>query len=127
MPLLDLELVKNHLRVDDTDSDSIILAYQAAAESIIAQYLDRDIYAAGDSPTSTDQYALELQPPITAAILLYIGDLYSSRETEDTDFQRRPVVGFPAVLPRQIRALLAPYRVWRTVSEGNCHNYNQWW
>jgi hypothetical protein len=124
MPLLDLDLVKNHLRVGDTDSDIVISAYQSAAETIIAQYLDRDIYAPGDSPTSTDQYALELNAPITAAILLYTGDLFFSRETEDTDFQRRPVAGFPAVLPRQVRALLAPYRVWRTVSEG-CQS-NDW-
>jgi hypothetical protein len=120
MPLLDLDLVKSHLRVDDSDSDTLIASYQAAAESIIAQYLDRDIYAAGDSPSTSTQYAIELQPPMVAAILLLIGDMYAQRETEDSDFQRRPVAGFPAVLPRQCRALLAPYRVWRTVSEGWC-------
>lgn len=125
MPLLDLDIVKRHLRVDSDDEDEIISAYQMAAESIIAQYLDRDIYAVGGSPGPTSDYSIELQPPMTAAILLYIGDLFSTRETEDSDFQRRPVAGFPAVLPRQIRALLAPYRVWRTVSEGRgyhgCH------
>lgn len=123
MPLLDLDLVKSHLRVDDTDSDVIISAYQAAAEGIIVQYMDRDVYAAGDSPVSTDEYAIEINPAITAAILLYVGDLYATRETEDSDFQRRPVAGFPAVLPRQVRALLAPYRVWRTVSEGCDHHH----
>jgi hypothetical protein len=121
MSLLDLDLIKSHLRVDDTESDTLIAAYQAAAESIVAQYLDRDVYAVGDSPVPTDPYAIELQPPMVAAILLLIGDMYLSRETEDTDFQRRPVVGFPAVLPRPVRALLAPYRVWRTVSEGYHH------
>lgn len=117
MPLLDLSLVKSHLRVDDTDSDTLISAYQAAAEASVAQYLDRDVYIAGDSPTSSDEFAIELQPAMTAAILLLIGDMYADRETEDSDFQRRAAPGLSAVFPRQVRALLAPYRVWRTVSE----------
>lgn len=119
MPLLDLELVKAHLRVDDSDSDVLIAAYQAAAESSVAQYLDRDIYASGDSPVPTDEFAIELQPAMIAAILLLIGDMYADRETEDSDFQRRATPGQDAVFPRQVRALLAPYRVWRTVSESD--------
>lgn len=120
MPLLDFELVKAHLRVDDNDSDALIEAYQAAAEAIVAEYLDREVYASGDSPTPTDEYAIELQPPMTAAILLLIGDLYAARETDDTDAARKPSLAQNAVLPRAVRALLAPYRVWRTISEGVC-------
>lgn len=122
MPLLDLDLVKTHLREDlvDTKNDALIAAYQAAAETIVAEYIDREIYASGDSPTSTDEYAIELQPPMTAAILLLIGDLYAARETDDTDAARKPTLALNAVLPRAVRALLAPYRVWRTVSEGVC-------
>jgi hypothetical protein len=71
------------------------------------------VYVAGDSPVSTDEYAIEIEPPITAAILLLIGDLYANREP---DYK---LVG-DAVLPRAVRALLAPYRVWRVVSEGVC-------
>lgn len=113
MSLLDIDLVKKHLRVDAAEEDTIIAAYQAAAENIIVEYLDRDVYAVGDSPTSTDLYAMTLEPSITAAILLLIGDLYANRETD-------PKIPGDAVLPRPVRALLAPWRVWRTVSEGYC-------
>jgi hypothetical protein len=115
MPLLDIELVKSHLRVDDTDSDTLIEAYQGAAEEAIERYLDREIYIEGTSPTTVDGVALNAA--ITAAILLLIGDLYADRETEDSDFQRRAAPGQDAVFPRQVRSLLAPYRVWRIVSE----------
>lgn len=120
MSLLDISLVKQHLRVDDNDSDTLIAAYQAAAEAIVAEYIDREVYASGDSPEPTDEFAIELQPPITAAILLIIGDLYAARETDDTDAARKPTLALNAVLPRAVRALLAPYRVWRSVSEGVC-------
>lgn len=120
MPLLELSLVKSHLRVDDTDSDALIAVYQAAAENIIVEYLDRDVYAVGDSPGPTSDYSIALTPAITAAILLLIGDLYAQRETEDADASRKPSLAMDAVLPRPIRALLAPYRVWRSVSEGYC-------
>lgn len=120
MSLLDISLVKQHLRVDDSDSDTLIAAYQAAAESIVTEYVDRDVYISGDSPTTTDEFAMEIEPPMVAAILLLIGDLYAARETDDTDASRKPSLVQNAVLPRAVRALLAPYRVWRTVSEGYC-------
>lgn len=113
MSLLDLTLVKSHLRVDTAQEDTIIEAYQGAAENIVVEYLDREVYAAGDSPEPDDEYAVELQPAITAAILLIIGDLYANRESD-------PKTSGDSVLPRPVRALLAPWRVWRTVSEGYC-------
>lgn len=113
MPLLDTGLVKKHLRVDSTDEDAVIAVYQAAAEATVREYIDREVYLSGDSPVPTDEFAIELEPPITAAILLLIGDFYANREP---DYK----LGGDAVLPRAVRALLAPYRVWRTVSEGAC-------
>jgi hypothetical protein len=113
MPLLDPSLVKKHLRVDSVDEDDVIAAYQAAAEASVCEYIDRDVYVSGDSPAPTDEYAIEIEPPITAAILLLIGDLYANREP---DYK----LAGDAVLPRAVRALLAPYRVWRVVSEGVC-------
>lgn len=112
MPLLDTALVKKHLRVDWADDDEVIAVYQAAAEDIVLEYIDRPIYDAGDSPIPTDAYAIELQPSITAAILLLIGEMYDNREPD-----RRY---FGAMLPRAVRSLLAPWRVWRTVSESAC-------
>lgn len=111
MPLLDLSLVKKHLRVDSNDEDILIAAYQAAAETSVSEYLDRVIYNDGDSPEPTDEYAMVIGPPITAAILLLIGDLYAVREPD-------PKLDGNAVFPRAVRALLAPYRVWRPLSEG---------
>lgn len=110
MSLLEASLVKKHLRVDSTDEDTVLAAYQAAAEATVCEYLDRDIYVSGDSPAPTDEFAIEIEPPITAAILLLVGDLYANREP---DYK---LLG-DAVLPRAVRALLAPYRVWRSASE----------
>ncbi|THK38112.1 phage gp6-like head-tail connector protein [Ensifer sp. MPMI2T] len=116
MALLDLALVKKHLRVSFSDDDVEIEAYQAAAESIVTEYLDREVYVEGGSPTSGDDgTAIEVTAPIKAAILLLVGDLYENREAD-------PKLEGDAVLPRAVRALLAPYRVWRTFieSEGEC-------
>lgn len=112
MPLLDPALVKKHLRIDWADDDAIIEVYQTAAEDIVMEYINRPVYAAGDSPVPDDPYAMELTPSITAAILLLIGEMYDNREPD-----RRY---FGAMLPRAVRSLLAPWRVWRTVSEGAC-------
>lgn len=112
MPLLDPALVKKHLRIDWADDDAIIEVYQTAAEDIVMEYINRPVYAAGDSPVPDDPYAMELTPSITAAILLLIGEMYDNREPD-----RRY---FGAMLPRAVRSLLAPWRVWRTVSEDAC-------
>lgn len=109
MPLLDLALVKRHLRIFHDDEDTEVAAYQAAAENIVTEYLDRVVYEEGGSPPSGDDgTAIEVTPAITAAILLVTGDLYEYREAD-------PDSKGDAVLPRSVRALLAPFRVWRTV------------
>jgi len=110
--LLDIELVKKHLRVDHDDDDDTIAAYQAAAESIITEYLDRAVYpASGSAPSGDDGTAIEITAPITAAVLLVTEDLYEGRGSDTWDADG-------AMLPRTVRALLAPYRVWRVYSEG---------
>lgn len=112
MPLLDIDLVKKHLRVDFDDTDTEIEAYQAAAESIITEYLDRAVYgASGSAPSGDDGTAIEVNAAITAAVLLLVGDMYEHRESDTWEVEG-------ATLPRTVRALLAPYRVWRVLSEG---------
>lgn len=112
MALVTLTLAKRHLRVDFNDDDAEIEAYLAAAETIVTEYLDRDVYVEGGAPPSGDDgTAIEVTPAITAAILLLLGDLYENREAD-------PESKGDAVLPRAVRALLAPYRVWRVLSEG---------
>lgn len=111
MSLIDIALVKKHLRVYADDEDTEIAAYQAAAEAIIVAYLDRSVLGAGVSPLSGDDgTAIEVNPTITAAILLLTGDFYEFREADQS-------ADGDAVLPRAVRALLAPYRVWRTYDE----------
>ncbi len=106
MTLLDIALVKQHLRVDFADDDTIIAAYQAAAETIVAEYIDRELVAAGDMPATVDGIAVT--PAITVAILLLTAAMYENSDA-DAAAQR------DAVLPQGVRALLAPYRVWRVV------------
>lgn len=103
MPLVDIGLVKKHLRVFHDDDDDTIAAYQAAAENIVVEYLDREVVPAG---ATVDGDAIAVTPAITAAILLLVGDMYEVREPDQKQEG--------AMLPRAVRALLAPYRVWRT-------------
>lgn len=117
MALVSLTMAKKHLRVDHDEDDAQIEAYLAAAETIVAKYVDRAIYGpaddspAGAPPSDDDGTAIEVTPAIAVAILLLVGDFYENREAVTES------VG-DAVLPRSVRALLAPYRVWRVFSEG---------
>jgi hypothetical protein len=112
MAYVDTALVKKHLRADDfSDDDDTIAAYQAAAETIVTEYVDRIIFEDGGSaPSGDDGTAIEVTPAIVAAVLLITEDLYEGRgsDTWETD---------AATLPRTVRALLAPYRVWRVLDE----------
>lgn len=107
MALIDLTLLKKHLRIFHDDEDDELATYQAAAEAIVAEYVDREVVPAADTPTTDD--GIVVTPPITAAILLVAADLYENREPDMSDRG-------DAVLPRHVRALLAPYRVWRAGS-----------
>lgn len=117
MALVSLTLAKKHLRVAWDDDDIAIEAYLAAAETIVTEYLDRAVYGStadsppGAPPTGDDGTAMEITPAVTAAVLLLLGDLYEKRESDTWDADA-------AVLPRPVRALLAPYRIWRVLSEG---------
>ncbi|NTA48151.1 phage gp6-like head-tail connector protein [Agrobacterium tumefaciens] len=108
MAIVDLETVKKHLRVFHEDEDTEIGLYRDAAESIVTQHLDREVVAAGETPTAADGIAAT--PAIVSAILLVTGDLYEVREPD-------PNAAGDAVLPRAVRMLLAPWRVWRTVAD----------
>ena len=108
MAIVDLETVKRHLRVFHSDEDIEIGLYRDAAESIIAEHLDREVVPADETPSADDGIAAT--PAIVSAILLVTGDLYEVREPD-------PESKGDAVLPRAVRMLLAPWRVWRTVDD----------
>lgn len=111
MPLVDLPLAKKHLRVDADDQDIEIAAYLAAAEVSVTEYLDRTVQAVEPLPPD-DPDAIVVEPPIVAAILLLTADLYAAREPPEG-------ASGDAMLPPVVRRLLAPYRVWRRMAEGD--------
>jgi hypothetical protein len=108
MPLVDLALAKRHLRVLHDDEDAEIELYTSAAENIVVEYLDRVVLPVGETLPSDDPTSMHVTTAITAAILLMLGDLYENREA---DRQQKS----DAVMPPAVRALLAPWRVWRNV------------
>jgi hypothetical protein len=122
MALIDLDILKRHLRVLHADEDAEIELYGAAAEAIVVEYLDRIVVAAdatlpSEGDEGYDPTAIKVTPSIVAAILLVVGDLYEVREA---DQESKLTVEKSAVLPRAVRALLAPWRVWRTFDEDRC-------
>lgn len=115
MPLVDLETARGHLRVLHTDDDSQISLYLAAAESAVLEYLDRPVVEVGTTlplpeQEGYDATAMVVTFPIIAAILLVMSDLYENREPD-------PKLTGDAVLPKTVRMLLAPWRVWRKFEE----------
>lgn len=87
--MLTLIEVKQHLRIETSDEDSLLHGYMDAAEASVADYLGIELPSA-------------MPAPVRAAILLRVGDLYENREGQ-TD---RPLHG-----NRTFERLLQPYRV----------------
>lgn len=73
--MIDLALVKEHLRVDDAEDDSLIGAYLNAAIEYVQQHCDRRIV---DAPETAAQMALT--DDVQQAILLLVGHWYANRE-----------------------------------------------
>lgn len=92
-PLLTLEEAKQHLRVDDDDSNTLIEAYADAAVLSVLNYCDRKLVPQG------------AEPAFKAAALLMLGDLYNNRESV--------VAGQSFAVSPTIGALLGPYRIYR--------------
>ena len=92
-PLLTLAEAKQHLRVDDDDSNTLIEAYADAAVLSVLNHCDRKLVPQG------------AEPAFKAAALLMLGDLYNNREgvIAGQSFAVSPTIG----------ALLGPYRIYR--------------
>lgn len=73
--MIDLPLVKTHLRVDGDDDDLLISAYIDAAVEYVQQHCDRRI---AESPEGPEQMALTND--VKQAILLLVGHWYANRE-----------------------------------------------
>lgn len=88
---LTLEDAKHHLRYDDDSNDPMLIAYIAAAEATINQYITANV-------------AANATPDIKVAALLLVG-YYDYNRNMDKDM---PSDG--NYLPAPVRALLWPYR-----------------
>lgn len=95
MAIVSLSEAKSHLKVDQSDEDTLIQLYIDAAVTHVREYLNGEIKGELDSPVSTPA-------AIKAAILLLVGDLYENREGANVqEVKRNPAVD----------RLLFPYRV----------------
>jgi hypothetical protein len=105
--VIDLPIVKAHLRVDHDDEDALIQGYTDAAFSAFETWTNRtlvDPEAALPDPVGN---ALLMTKAIEQGALLLIGHWYSSRETV--------VIGtITAELPMATNALWMPHR-WANV------------
>ena len=79
--MIDLALVKLHLRVDGDEEDALIGVYVQAALGHAMQYLNRRLIATEDAREG-DCDALVINADIQAAVLLLVGHLYANREEE---------------------------------------------
>lgn len=101
--MLDLALVKQHLRVLHNREDTLIQSYVDAALCEFESYTERKLYldkAALDADTTAPTYTAILDSKITNGALLLIGYLYSVRDMD-------------AKMPRATERLWNSYRVLR--------------
>ena len=73
--MIDLVLVKAHLRVDGTEEDALIGTYLNGAVEYVQQHCDRRIV---EAPETSEQMALT--DDVMQAILLLVGHWYANRE-----------------------------------------------
>ena len=73
--MIDLVLVKAHLRVDGTEEDALIGSYLNGAVEYVQQHCDRRIV---EAPETSEQMALT--DDVKQAILLLVGHWYANRE-----------------------------------------------
>ena len=74
--MIDLPLIKLHLRVDGDEEDNLIGSYLNAAVEYVQQHCDRRLV---DVPEGPDQMALT--DDVKQAILLLVGHWYATRES----------------------------------------------
>lgn len=105
--IVDLSLVKAHLRLDDdANEDSLITAYQSAAEEAAAAYLNRSVYATQTEVDAAivagEDRPMLSNPSFVMAVLQAVGAAYAQRE--DTASPQ-------SEFPQASRRLLDPFRV----------------
>ena len=101
--MIDLAIVKAHLRVDHDDEDALIQGYTEAALSAFETWTNRKLVDPATALPDPVGSSLLMTKAIQQGALLLIGHWYSSRETV--------VVGtITAELPMATNALWNPHR-----------------
>lgn len=101
--MIDLALVKSHLRVDGAEEDALIQAYTDAALNTFEMWTNRKLVPAADPlPDPVENY-LNLSKSIEQGALLLIGSWYANRESV--------VIGtITSEVPMATKALWMPHK-----------------
>ena len=101
--MIELPIVKAHLRVDHDDEDALIEGYRDAALSAFETWTNRTLIDRAQVLPDPPGNAIALSKSIQQGALLLIGHWYANRETV--------AVGVSAVdLPMATHALWKPHR-----------------
>lgn len=101
--MIDLAIVKAHLRVTHDAEDDLIRGYTEAALSTFELWTNRELIEEGGGLPDPVGKALVITKPIRQGALLLIGHWYASRESV--------VIGtITTELPMATNALWAPHR-----------------
>ncbi|WP_079229409.1 head-tail connector protein [Pseudomonas putida] len=101
--MIDLDLVKVHLKVDGDDEDTLIQGYTDAAISSFELWTNRSLVAEGDPLPDPVGNALAITKAIRQGALLLIGHWYANREAVATGT-------IATELPLATNALWRPHR-----------------
>ena len=100
--LINLELIKQHCRLDHDDEDELLTLYESAAKEYIESQLDRTLYA--DSVPEDVSNGLVINSAIKQAMLMTIAHWYEHRESV--------VVGVTTKeIEEGVWRLIQPYRI----------------
>ncbi len=105
--LVDLDRVKQALRIDQEDDDNFLRLLIAAASEAVAKYLKTqaaDLLGTDSPPTEPPASLASVDPRVVASIIMLVGYLY--REP-DSDTAKDFSLGF---LPPKVTILLHPLR-----------------
>ncbi|TLU75356.1 head-tail connector protein [Mannheimia varigena] len=77
--LINIELIKQHCRIDHDSEDELLKQYESAAKEYIESQLDRHLYS--DNVPEDDSNGLIAKPAIKQAMLMTIAHWYEHRES----------------------------------------------
>lgn len=102
---LTLDIIKKHLNIDDyfTEDDAYLIGLADVAEKVIEKHIDSNLSEIVEGEG-------ELPSPLLHAMLLFIGNMYNSRESVSLN-------KYAVELPLSYSYLLSLYK-----NYSNCHN-----